>query len=648
MSGIAGMIRFDGKAIDQTDLTAMIRLLSHRGQVTSQLIDQGILLNFGGIPESSQGTPIYATADAAIFTHAPIPQPFSTNYASSGPASFDTINADFAVAIWDSTKQTLFCGRDPLGVKPLYYVFQPGRFFAFASEIKALLALNEVVVKPNEHKFREYLVWVTDYVHYSAETFYASIFSVLPGHYVEVTDHRLQTHPYWTINLAKFDTLKTPEDYSSVFNDLFTAAIDHRIKGKKVVGAHLSGGLDSSSASCVAQALLTKQNRPPLHTFNIDPELPSADESEYVRAVIDHYPLRHHTVHPVADVLDSVLKINQLFDRPEHFIIPSSFHLSVSLKAQQVNCDVLLTGHDGDSVITTSFDFLDELFDANDWDGLQQAVLQFVAPPDRNLRFVREDWLQLTDKAKFETYVLYFIGSKLKKRLKNQSPGVVFRTLHIQKQVFGLSSSAIVAYCYKRIKDKLAHKTLIDNALSSEFKQRVPQRVQPSTNELVMSLETDLAMPVRQILNTTNVICNEQMNHIGAYYGHQYSFPFFDKNVIEIGLATPMAVGFDNGRGRGLIRHGLKDVLPATIVSRLTKANFVEYGNLSAQQLYQSTHELFSSASHPIWSVIDRDEFTKIVTIVFNQQIPVIKKTRYNWLLSRIIYLSLWLGSLPN
>lgn len=648
MGGIAGMVRFDRQVIDQKETTSLIDWLVHRGTVSHLAIDQGILLNFGSQIESQTDFPVYATADADLFVNPTALNPFLTNYSSNGTASFNTLNADFAVAIWDTSQQTLICSRDPLGVKPLYYVYKPGRFFAFASEIKALLSLREVDIKPNEKKYREYLTWVTNYVPYSEETFYEGIYSVLPGHFLHVNSQRLDVNPYWTMSGSRFSDLTRPEDFSALFRNYFSTAVDSRMHGKNSIGSHLSGGLDSSSVSCMAQTLLTGARRPPLHAFTIDTELPSTDESAYVRAVIGQYPLHHHIVYPVADVLESVLTINRLFDRPEHFIIPSSFHLSVSIKAQQLGCDLLLTGHDGDSIVTTGFDFLDALFDANDWENLVLACQQFIGPSDRSLLYVSPNWPHLTDRAKLEKFMLYMIGTHLRKRLKSESPGVFLQTLFAQQQQFGLSARAVLQYGYKRIADKLAHRTLINNALSPAFNERVPAATQASTQPLTTALESALNKPVRQILNTTNVICNEQLNHIGAYYGHQYSFPFFDKNVIELGLGTPLRVLFDKGRGRGLIRNGLQDVLPSQIVSRLTKANFVEYGTQSAQQLYRSTHELFSAASHPIWGVLDRGLFGKIVAIVFNEKIPVVKKTRYNWLLSRMIYLALWLGALPQ
>ncbi len=641
MGGIAGIIRFDGQTVAPGDITRISQLLKHRGDLITQHVDGGVLLAFTGNREADDITGMCAVADADLFADTAVNQPFLVPYRQQGPASFNDLNADFAVAIWDARQQTLCCARDPLGVKPLYYVHQPGRFFAFASEIKALLALGEVTTAANQHVFREYLTWTTNYVPYSAETFYENVYSLLPGHSLRVTAGESVLEPYWTINLLKFSELTPADDYAGLFRDSFTTAIDTRMRGKSRIGAHLSGGLDSSSVSCVAQHLLTQQHRPRLHTFNVDTGLSSTDESVYVQAVLNQYHPQHHTVRPLTDVLDSALNINHLFDRPEQFIVSSGFHLSVALDAQRQGCDCLLTGHDGDSVVTTGFEYIDQLIDQSDWEHLYAACQQFIAYPDHN-RLYGNDGEQL------EQYALHTLGAEVTKRFRHQPLGMFLKTLRTQKHLFGISTGAIMVYCFTRIRDKLSHNKLIDNALSADFKQRVPVRSAVSTKAFTDRIAAEQGISLNQILNKTNVICNEQLNHIGAYHGHQYSFPFFDKQVIEIGLATPLPVRFDHGRGRGLIRNGLQNRLPAAILSRLTKANFVEYGTLSTQQLYNATREQFAAPGHPIWAVIDRTVLAEIVATVFNSRIPVRKKTRYNWMLSRIIYLALWLGSLKT
>lgn len=644
MGGIAGMIRFDGKAVSAQDLTHIKQRLRHRGEVSTQIFDQGALLAFGNTIEANTTAGIYAVAHTDI-PNPSINQPFISSFIQNGPAAFNELNADFAVTLWDTRQQSLVCARDILGVMPFYYVHQPGRFFAFATEIKALIGLEEVVVVPNRYKFREYLTWSTTYIPYSSETFYENIYSLLPGHYLEVHNEKARLATYWNPNLGKFSQLSHPEEYSRLFKEHFTAAINARMIGKMSIGAHLSGGLDSSSVSCLAQSLLKAQKRPSLHTFNIDTKLASTDESMYVEAVVNQYHTQHHTVHPTVDVLDAVLKINQLFDRPDHFIIPSSFHLSVSIKAQQLGCDCMLTGHDGDSVITTGFEYLDYLIDTSDWQELRLACLQYTSFSERNLAFLGANNKDLSTHSKYEKYALRIIGGDITKRFRSRPFSTFLKTLSIPKQALGLSTSAITAYCIQRIKAKIVHLNLLDNAFSVEFKQQTPPRLQQTTEALSASISSEFHVSANQILNTTNVICNEQLNHIGAYYGHQYTFPFFDKNVVELGLSTPAKISFDDGRGRGLIRNGLQTILPSQIVSRLTKANFVEYGTISAQQLYLAVHQQFISPSHAIWEVIDRALFLKIVNVVFEQRVPMQRKTRYNWLLSRIIYLALWLDS---
>jgi asparagine synthase (glutamine-hydrolysing) len=645
MSGIAGILRLDGLQIDGLDKIRMADALKHRGPLISEGIEQGVLMAFGSIMHVNESDRLYATVDADVFVHTSPKISYTTAFREKKTTWLTDFNADFALALWDDHEKMLVLARDPLGVKPMYYVHQPGRFVAFASEIKALLAIQDVIVKPNERKFREYLTWTTTYLPYSAETFYEDIYSVLPGHYVQIDSDGVKVFPYWTVDADRFRGLTKAEDYSTLFHDYFTVAVDRRMRGKKKVGAHLSGGLDSSSVSCVAQSLLVKQKRQALHTFNIDTRLPSTDESEYVHAVVNQWNPTHHTVNPLDDVLESVLTINRYFDRPDHFIIPSSFHLSVSLAAQQIGCDTLLTGHDGDSVITTGFDWFDELLDAGDWKTLAHACRQYVdLRPSPSDTATKVRW----GNDRFEQYALNILSSNLKKRLREQPVSQFWTTFWQQQQIFKLSSAAMITYAARRVKQRLMNRTQIDSALSEEFKRRVPHHPPLSTESLASALSEGRRVPVKQILNTTNVICNEQLNHIGAYYGHSYSFPFFDKDVIELGLATPLSICFDNGRGRGLIRNGLREVLPPTVLDRLTKANFVEYGTLSAQQLYRAAYAQFASPGHPIWGVVDRAIFSRIVTIVFNDKLPATRKTRYNWLLSRIIYLALWLGALRS
>ena len=84
----------------------------------------------------------------------------------------------FAFAIWDAGQRRLFCARDRLGIKPLYY-FWDGRVFAFASEIKALLRHPDIRTEFNSTLLAEYLTF--GYTSGDA-TMFRGIRKLMPGH----------------------------------------------------------------------------------------------------------------------------------------------------------------------------------------------------------------------------------------------------------------------------------------------------------------------------------------------------------------------------------------------------------------------------------------------------------------------------------
>src|SRR5258706_12506653 len=97
-----------------------------------------------------------------------------------GAASVERYRGMFAFALWDAPKRTLFCARDRLGIKPLYY-FWNGDVFAFASEIKALLEHPAISAAIADEDLSEYLAFGYSS---SARTLFRGMRRVLPGHHV--------------------------------------------------------------------------------------------------------------------------------------------------------------------------------------------------------------------------------------------------------------------------------------------------------------------------------------------------------------------------------------------------------------------------------------------------------------------------------
>ena len=111
-------------------------------------------------------------------------------YEEYGRNCVDHLRGMFAFAIWDRAKKCLFIARDRLGIKPLYYRYD-GKTLLFGSEIKAILAYPGVKPEFNCGSLAEYLAF--GYLA-GAETMYAGIRKLMPGHILTVDEHSELDH----------------------------------------------------------------------------------------------------------------------------------------------------------------------------------------------------------------------------------------------------------------------------------------------------------------------------------------------------------------------------------------------------------------------------------------------------------------------
>jgi len=171
MCGICGEFRFDGSAPDLALTHRMMTKLERRGpdhggsfsdgpvalghrrlaiidlseHANQPMVDQelglalvfnGTIYNFPALRSELQdkGYHFFSSGDSEVILKA---------YAEWGEACVERLHGMFAFAIWDMRKQSLFLGRDRMGIKPLYYTFN-GKRLLFASNAQALLATRDI------------------------------------------------------------------------------------------------------------------------------------------------------------------------------------------------------------------------------------------------------------------------------------------------------------------------------------------------------------------------------------------------------------------------------------------------------------------------------------------------------------------------
>jgi asparagine synthase (glutamine-hydrolysing) len=176
-----------------------------------------------------------------------------------GEAFLDRCNGMWAIAIWDESAQELFIARDRFGVKPLYY--HAGRRFAFASELKAFLALgdftsqlNEEIVGPLFERAR--YDGVTD------STALKGVKSLLGGHSVRVkADGSYVVRRWWETSQHLVAVPPRYEDQVETFRELLLDATRLRMRSDVPVGTCLSGGVDSSAVAGCMHHLHTQPSK---------------------------------------------------------------------------------------------------------------------------------------------------------------------------------------------------------------------------------------------------------------------------------------------------------------------------------------------------------------------------------------------------
>ncbi|HXF91774.1 MAG TPA: asparagine synthase (glutamine-hydrolyzing) [Nitrospiraceae bacterium] len=174
-------------------------------------------------------------------------------YEAFGPACVERLNGMFAFAIWDDRAETLWLVRDRFGIKPIYYTEVDGTF-AFASEVKALLALEAVRREVNVPALVDYFTFQNTF---GEETLFKGIRLLEPGQTLTVRRGGVERRRYWDICFEPDNSLREGQCIERL-RFLLEDTIRRQLISDVPVGAYLSGGMDSGSITALAASSITR------------------------------------------------------------------------------------------------------------------------------------------------------------------------------------------------------------------------------------------------------------------------------------------------------------------------------------------------------------------------------------------------------
>ena len=251
--------------------------------------------------------------------------------------SISLINGMFAIALFDKKENILYLIRDRVGIKPLYWTYQNGEF-AFASELKGFAPhLKQNLSNKSLIQFMSF-----GYIP-AGGTYYKDIYKLEAGHYIKFDGSRVYKSRYWRLPKNKIDI--DYEDAVDEVDRLIKSSIKYRLLSDIEVGSFLSGGVDSSLVSAIAQ----EQSSQNIKTFTIGFEDKAYNEAIFAKEVAKHIGSDHHEhIFKVDDVIALMSDMDRYYDEP--FGDASALPTMLLSKFTKEKVSVALSGDGGDEL----------------------------------------------------------------------------------------------------------------------------------------------------------------------------------------------------------------------------------------------------------------------------------------------------------
>lgn len=263
---------------------------------------------------------------------------------------FAMLIGDWALSIWNPRTRSLILAKDPIGTRHLYYLIGN-------DQVTWSTILDPVVLFAGKTLAlcEEYIAGWFSFFPAAHLTPYVGIHSVPPSSSVLLQPGRCVIRKYWDFDPAKRIRYRTDAEYEEHFRSVFGEAVRRRLRSDSPLLAELSGGMDSSSIVCMADALITDGTAaaPRLDTISYyDDSEPNWNECPYFTKVEEK---RGRTGCHIQTGFEESFKLE--FENAPLAVTPSSHRQSTQASRQFSECiasqrnRVVLSGIGGDEVM---------------------------------------------------------------------------------------------------------------------------------------------------------------------------------------------------------------------------------------------------------------------------------------------------------
>lgn len=477
---------------------------SSDGRIT--VVFNGEIYNFKAIREQIKNYHFKSQCDTEVIIAA---------YLEWGIECVNKFNGMFAFALYDRYDESLFLVRDRIGKKPLYY-YHRDNDFVFASECKPILYYPYFKKYININVLQFF--FCNQYIQ-TPETIYENVYKLEPGSILTYKDKKITVKKYWDVvdkhnNLRK-NVLTNYEEAKMKLNLLLDDSVALRMVADVPVGTFLSGGVDSSLVSAIAQRYADNK----LKTFSIGFYEHDHDEAKYAR-VIAEYLGTDHTEYYMSDkeALSLIKDIPKYYDEP--FADVSQIPTMLVSKLAKERVSVVLTGDGADEFFCGYTVKYENVKRAQKFDSIGNLIYQFEKLP--------------------------YVGKSLGKFLPNKIKIVADNRIPQERTQFGVNGiKGITDYLLKYVggKEKFDATRFLQNDWQDE------------------------AMLIDQVTYLPSVL--SKVDRASMRYSLECRSPFMDYRIMELSYQMPQHFKYDSAsRGKKIVKDLAYDYIPRELLER--------------------------------------------------------------------------------
>jgi asparagine synthase (glutamine-hydrolysing) len=495
-----------------------------------------------------------------------------------------TFNGMFAFAMYDTVLDTLHIYRDKMGIKPLYYYYN-GNEFAFASELKALLALPQIPTTINNAAIAQFLN--LGFVP-APHSIYNTIYKLEAGHSISINAQGLTIKEFANVDaLIQTQPITNATEAKHTLNNLLTNAVQLQLQSDVPCGVFLSGGTDSSLLAAIAQ----QQRTSAVQSFSIGFNETKYNEANHAKQVAAHIGTQHNElIVSQKDALPIIQQLQSLYDEPYADTSAVPTFIVAAFAKNQVT--VALSGEGAD-----------ELFHGY---GAYKWAKRMQNPILKNTKKIVATALK--------------IGNSRYKRVARL---LDFETQHNNNLQQHIYSQEQYNFSEKEIKNLLITHTSVLLPTNANVLLRT---LTPSETQALY----DIKVPLQDDLLT-------KVDRATMYHGLEARVPFLDNNVVEFAMNLSPQLKIKNGVQKHLLKQVLYNYVPQNIMERTKQGFAIPLQQWLKQDLYFMINDYLSPAAIHKTGILNNIQVQQIINAFMQKDYTLYRRV---WLM---IVLQKWM-----